>query len=208
MLLASRCLAAAFSAILLSLVFGGLASAAAPSSMLAGETLTGSATPPSGLPLTNNECSLGRTRTHFTFTGTASGPYAGTFTEAGHITYKLFPNTDTFFPEGGVVMHFSGRFTINSPSGSVTGRQTLDRTVSSGVGCDESPGGTSFVTAICQPLTGGVPSCTDAPVVTQYVARATKGNRVHVDKGVSMVTLSVSGDDTADQTSSIGVSFG
>jgi hypothetical protein len=189
-LLASRCLAAALSAILLSLVFGGPASAAAPSSMLAGETLTGSALPPSGLPLgANGQCSLGRNRTHFTFTGTASGPYSGKFTEAGHITYTLVLNNFDFFPEGGVVMHFSGRFSIHSPSGSVTGSQTLDRTVSSGVTCDESPGGTSLVTAICETLNGGVPNCTDAPVATKYVARATTRSRKHVDKGASMVTL-------------------
>ena len=109
MLPGRRYLAAAVSAILLSLAFGGPARAAAPSSRLAGETLTGSAVPPAGLPLgANGQCSLGRNRTHFAFTGTASGPYTGTFTEAGHITYTLVPNDVDFFPEGGVVMHFCG----------------------------------------------------------------------------------------------------
>ena len=213
MLPGRRHLVAAVSAILLSLVFSGPARAAAPSSRLAGETLTGSAVPPAGLPLgANGQCSLGRNRTHFTFTGTASGSYTGTFTEAGHITYTLVPNDSDFFPEGGVVMHFSGRFSIHSPSGSVTGSQTLDRTVSSGLTCDEAAGGTSLVAAICQTLNGGVPNCTDAPVVTRYVARATTGSHVRVEKGASMVTLVAGVDENPAPPlaghSGIRVSFG
>ena len=96
MLLASRCLAAALSASLLSLVLGSPASGAAPSSMLAGETLAGSAATPHGLP---TACSLGRNKTRFTFAGTASGPYAGTFTETGEITYRLSPSSLLPFPK-------------------------------------------------------------------------------------------------------------
>ena len=202
--LASRCLAAALSASLLSLVLGSPASGAAPSSMLAGETLAGSAATPNGLP---TACSLGRNKTRFTFTGTASGPYAGTFTETGEITYRLSPNSLLPFPEDGVVTHFSGRFTIHSPSGFVRGSQTLDQTLSNGVVCDESPGGTSVSTATCQTSFSGE-QCSATPVPTRYVARATNGTRVHVDKGTSTVFL----DSTAEsgvplnQHSSIRVS--
>ena len=204
MLLASRCLAAALSAILLSLVFGSPASAAAPSSTLAGETLVGSADTPSGLP---TACSLGRNETHFTFTGTASGPYTGTFTETGHITYTLSPNSFITFPEDGVVSHFSGRFTIHSPSGFVTGSQTLDQTLSSGFLCDESPGGTSVSTATCQTSLSGA-HCSATPVPTRYVARATTGTRVHVYKGTSMVFLNSTAESGVqlNQHSSIRVS--
>jgi hypothetical protein len=187
---ASRCLAAALSASLLSLVLGSPASGATPSSMLAGETLAGSAATPNGLP---TACSLGRNKTHFTFTGTASGAYAGTFTETGQITYRLSPNSFLPFFEDGVVTHFSGQFTIHSSTGFVRGSQTLDQTLSKGMVCDESPGGTSVSTETCQTSFSGE-QCSTTPVPTRYVAHATNGTRVHVDKGTSMVFL----DSTAE----------
>ena len=103
--------------------------------------------------------------------------------------------------------HFSGRFTIHSPSGFVRGSQTLDQTLSNGVVCDESPGGTSVSTATCQTSFSGE-QCSATPVPTRYVARVTNGTRVHVDKGASTVFL----DSTAEsgvplnQHSSIRVS--
>lgn len=170
---------------MLSLAFGSPASAAAPSSRLANETLVGSADTPSGLP---TACSLGRNTARFAFTGTASGPYAGTFTETGHITYKLSSNSSIALPEDGLVTHFSGRFTISSRSGTVTGVQTLDQTLSSGFLCDESPGGTSVSSGICQ-TSLGEEQCSATPVPTRYVAHATTGTRIHVDKGASTVSL-------------------
>jgi hypothetical protein len=106
------------------------ASAASPTtastvlpSTLAGETLAASQ---AGFPSLG--CSVGS----FTTSGTASGPYPGTFTETGSLTgVPAAPGGRVL---RGVVTAFDSTFTITADDGStVTGTKTLDLTAAPGV---------------------------------------------------------------------------
>jgi hypothetical protein len=87
------------------------AHAATPSS-LAGETFTSRAVTGSTLTgaCTGNEGSF-----HFSVSGTAAGPFPGTFTESG--SYNSNPD--------GLLSDFSSTFTITSAAGAVTGSKVL-----------------------------------------------------------------------------------
>ena len=63
----------------------------------------------------------------FTVTGTATGPYPGTFTESG--TVRIGPQTQDPPPSGhtaGPLVTFDSVFTIDSPMGQVTGTRWLE----------------------------------------------------------------------------------
>jgi hypothetical protein len=69
----------------------------------------------------------GTSTINFTASGPATGPYPGTFTETGTIT--IGPQTQppgAFFPSftTGPIASFNASFTINSPSGQVTGSKS------------------------------------------------------------------------------------
>jgi hypothetical protein len=89
----------------------GGARAATPSS-LAGETFSSSVF--SGTSI-SGFCNGGNGSLTFSFSGTATGPYPGTYTESGSLTIT-----------GGTVTAFSATFTITSSAGSVTGSKILD----------------------------------------------------------------------------------
>lgn len=112
----------------------------------------------------------------FSFAGTASGPYSGTFTETGTVSYEL-----TRFGEGheadGPITAFSASFAITSPSGTVTGNaQASDGTV----GCRGGIGGGG-----CWTGTSFGPS----PLATSYVATIRTAHGHHRDRGTSSITL-------------------
>lgn len=159
------------------LVFPGTPLGAVPSqpSTLAGETLTASDSGSSYFA--PGSCySGGPTTASFSFTGTAAGPYPGTFTETGTMAYTLDPVPDGQMIASGTVSRFSAKFTITSSAGKVTGTRTLDPTVTTGRGarCYESGGGTSYETD---------------PLPTRYTARITTAKRRHSSHGPSSAVL-------------------
>ena len=114
------------------------AHAATPSS-LAGETLTGPR-PPSDLTGTCNRESEGNV--NFSVSGTAAGPFPGTFTESGSFTTG----------SGGSLTAFSSTFTITSTAGTVTGSKSLSGDTAKAT-CRQDPSEAIFVSAFNLPTT-------------------------------------------------------
>lgn len=86
--------------------------------------------------------SLGSYTASFDLSGTAAGPYPGTFTETGTLSYTLSTGTPSQF--SGSVNAFTANFTITSPDGTITGTKTLQSTVGGGsVVCGHGPGSIS-----------------------------------------------------------------
>lgn len=106
---------------------GAAASLVLPAS-LAGETLSGAPT------LTNVTCNFVGNSSQGTFdfsvSGTATGPYPGTFTETGSGTVSAV----------GGQLAFSASFTITSPAGNVTGTKSLASSGLFAAGCDPGLG--------------------------------------------------------------------
>lgn len=106
-------------------------SAVAQAPSLTGETLESNpgVVPGDQTTFSSATCNKdGTTTFEFHASGTAAGPYNGTFTETGTVT--IGPQTDTTTdPRGaGRVIDFSASFTIDSaiPAGTITGTKTLD----------------------------------------------------------------------------------
>ena len=100
----------------------GSASAQVAPPVLTGERflspdLSGGGAPPQ---VTANCAPLGTSTIDFTVTGTAVGPYPGTFTESGTAVIDTTSYTGT-----GPVTSFTANFTIQSPVGTVTGTKSL-----------------------------------------------------------------------------------
>ncbi len=92
---------------------GGGSSSAAP---LTGESLLGSELGEPGTSTVQGTCDpLGTSTFTFTVTGTAFGPYPGTFTESGTVTVEPL----------GAASSFESTFTINSPLATVNGSKSL-----------------------------------------------------------------------------------
>jgi hypothetical protein len=153
-----------------------LAAPAAARSRLTGETFSASVDGSSyfvpGTCYSGGEASVS-----FNFSGTASGPYPGTFTETGTITYALRTVVAGQLISSGPVTGFSAAFSIASPAGTVTGTQRLDPTLAADqdARCYESPGGTSFETDALAPT---------------YTAAVTTSRGTFRDRGTSAATLS------------------
>ena len=108
----------------------------------------------------------------FHFSGTATGPYAGSFTESGSASYDTSggPPTAT-----GPVEAYTTSFTINSADATVTGTETI--TGSATATCNESPGGEALQVG---------------PVSTSYSATITTADGTSIDEGTSAATVSQS----------------
>ncbi len=107
----------------------------------------------------------------FSFAGTASGPYSGTFIANGTISYSLAEGGDGQLV--GPVTAFEEKFTIMSPNGAVTGRDRL----------------TSDGTAQGFEAAGGCPLSINA-LATRYVGTiATAEGHHYRDRGTSSVSL-------------------
>jgi hypothetical protein len=89
----------------------------------------------------------------FSFKGSATGPFPGTYTETGALRYSLA--TVTFGQEiaTGPVTGFSATVTITSAAGTVVVVERFDRALSADQDghCYESAGGTSFATDALRP---------------------------------------------------------
>jgi hypothetical protein len=108
LLLLTECL------ILRALGLGTVQAHAATPSWLVGETLTSEMVRGSTLTGTCNVPTKAGTFS-FSVSGSAAGPFPGTFTESGSFTTEV----------GGSVTHFSSTFTITSTSGTVTAARAL-----------------------------------------------------------------------------------
>lgn len=94
-----------------------IGAAAPPPLSLAGEML-------SGVPLISASCDFSGTSTiTFTVTGTASGPYPGTFSESGTVTIGPQGLADPNSP--GEVTSFAANYVIKSGKYTVTGSMQL-----------------------------------------------------------------------------------
>lgn len=102
---------------------------------LTGETLIASELGDPGTSTVAGTCNpLGTSTFDFTVTGVAFGPYPGTFTESGRMTFGPFG----VIGQGIFPASFSSTFTINSPVATVYGWKKLAQPVSTGRGlCGE-----------------------------------------------------------------------
>jgi hypothetical protein len=132
--------------------FTTAAQAAVPAS-LTGETLIQPGPGlPNGVTPTTYDCQPAGTSTvSFTASGAATGPYPGTFTETGTVTFGPQPINGF-----GAVTSFTATFSITSALGTVTGTKSLAPTQSTAVGfCNEIGGqvvlDASYVATISTP---------------------------------------------------------
>ena len=133
MLLVTACL------ILGVLGLGTVEATAATPSSLAGESLTSQDV--SGSTLTGGCTGNGNEGSfNFSVSGTATGPFPGTFTESGSFTT----------PRSGVLSDFSSTLTITSTAGTVTGSKRLAGDTST-ASCTFFEGGQSVATLISPP---------------------------------------------------------
>ncbi|MGI9147998.1 MAG: hypothetical protein ACR2IK_15835 [Chloroflexota bacterium] len=139
----------------MALILGAAGSAAAapatPPATLTGETLIGNSS-------TGN--SGGCPTSSYTVSGTAYGPYPGTFTESGTVTLSRSGT--------GTIGSFAATFTITSGDTIVTG----SKTVSDG---------------FCLNSLGGVTGFSDEPTVYMVTIHTPSGN--YRDQGTSMVNV-------------------
>jgi hypothetical protein len=144
---------------------GGSASAAP----LTGESLLASELGEPGTSTVEGTCNpLGTSTFTFTVTGTAFGPYPGTFTESGTVTLSSLPTATSF----------ESTFTISSPAGTVTGSKSLAGFEASSLGLC---GATAFPT-------GGANSLLFEGTLS-YEATITTPLGTATDSGESFVSL-------------------
>ena len=133
---------------------------------------------PNGIPTTNFVCDpTGTSSASFAVSGTATGPYPGTYTETGTITWG--PQTNG--GGTGSITSFQAQFTITSPNGTVTGSKTLESNPTSGV-------------AICINQ-GGQVSLGDSVNYTATISTLT-GDAI--DEGTAYASFNLCRDETPD----------
>ena len=105
----------------------------------------------------------------FTTSGTAIGPYPGTYTESGSVTFQNAP--------GGVILSFGSQFTITSGANVITGTKQLAPVQPPGVNnpgtCQVSQNGPLTVTSISM------------SVAAQYTATIPTANGTVTETGTS-----------------------
>lgn len=124
------CRAVVVSAIVVAQValFGAPPSSASPAPGLAGESFSASGfvIEAPGVPAPQCDPSSSSVL-HFSASGTATGPYPGTFSESGVVTFgpQTEPAPQSYSGLAGSVLTFSGQFQIASPAGTVSGTKVL-----------------------------------------------------------------------------------
>jgi hypothetical protein len=112
---------------------------AANPSTLTGEQLTGqpTITDPGATCTPTNAPPDGASHTFsYTATGVATGPYPGTFTESGTVTFSnTFPDQNG--NPGGPISSWAVSFTIDSTAGQVVGDKRLSRTPGAFANCGD-----------------------------------------------------------------------
>jgi hypothetical protein len=171
---AARLFASAALALLL-LVLPAASRAQTSGGTLNGETLsrTTAGTNEAAFQLSNLNCTQGGVAGFdFTTSGTAVGPYPGTYTESGTVTFQNAP--------GGVILSFSSSFTITSGSTVITGTKQLAPV--------QPPQGSNNLGS-CQNLQNGNQTNTviNMVVAAQYTAIIPTANGTVTETGTSRV---------------------
>jgi hypothetical protein len=169
-----RSLVAAFLPVTTLLAFGTssiMAMPAPPPPTMTTETLAATSSPSD---LFDFPCAIGSFTVPFDVSGTATGPYTGTFEETGTLSYTINPPYAT--SNSGTVTAFSATFTITSDTGTVTGSKVLDPSATPGtVTCGRHSSTAGFIVS-------GIP--------TTYTATIGTPNGNYHDEGTSGVDLS------------------
>ena len=148
--------------------FSGTAMAAQAPPALGGETLNASAsTPTSPYPFLL-PCGISQGPT-FNFSGTATGPYPGSFVESGTVEYSLIPTPET---ADAPLLSYAATFTINTPNTTVTGTETMSG--SALAVCTSSPGGEAL---------------NIGPVSTRFAATIMTASGTYTEQGTSTATV-------------------
>jgi hypothetical protein len=157
-------------AVAMVLLATGSASAQTGPPVLSGESLinpdgSGAGAPPQ---VTADCVPFGISTISFTVSGTAVGPYPGTFTESGT---AVIDTTNPFV--AGPVTSFTANFTIQSPTGTVTGTKSLisDPLRATGLGTCQAGGLHSF------------------GVATDYHAQIESSEAIYSDQGETNAAL-------------------
>jgi hypothetical protein len=153
---------------------------------LTGETLVqpGPGQPNGVLP-TSYDCNpTGTSTVSFTASGNATGPYPGTFTETGTVTFGPQTNPNGF----ATVTSFEVEFVINSDAGTVNGTKSL------------APNATTAV-AFCNTVGGQI------VVDAQYVATITAPTGTAIDEGRANTQFNVCPNVATCGTIGVGSAF-
>jgi hypothetical protein len=144
---------------------------------LTGETLSASPrfnAPPYPFFLPCGDGPANETGPNFTFTGTASGRYPGTFSDSGAVDYVPVYNEPDPNNAEGVVTGYHAAFKIRSQRVTVTGSERLARI--------------SRI-AVCSGGLGGA-GVDIAPINATYQAKIVTPTRTYYDHGTSLVKIS------------------
>jgi hypothetical protein len=147
---------------------------AATPSTLTGEQLTGETTITNpGATCTPSNTMDGASHTFsYTATGVATGPYPGTFTESGTVTFSnTFPDSNG--DPAGPISSWNVSFRINSPAGQIVGSKSISRT----------PGSTGICGDITSPTFSKFERFADGTL--NYGALIRIGAHAYVDYGTS-----------------------
>jgi hypothetical protein len=123
----------------------GSAQTIAPS--LTGEQFVGTVT------VMSPNCTPGSASFTYVATGTASGPYPGTFTETGSVTMGPQVGTSTAGNPTYIIESWTANFTITSPVGTVTGTKSLPAPEPYGI-CNSVGGKTASEFGAVRPFPG------------------------------------------------------
>lgn len=173
---AVRLSAAAALALLLLLSPSQAARAQTSGGTLNGETLSrvsGGAND-SAFQISNLSCTQGGVAGFdFTTTGTATGPYPGTYSESGSVTFQNAP--------GGVITSFSSQFTITSGANVITGTKQLAPV--------QPPQGINN-RGVCQPLQNGTLAISNIFIIVaaEYTANIPTAAGSVTETGTSRVS--------------------
>lgn len=188
--LAVRRLSALTAVALVMLSLAQAARAQTSASTLNGETLTRSTggANDAAFQISNLNCAQGGVAGFdFTTSGAALGPYPGTYTETGSVTFQNAP--------GGIILGFSSSFTITSGSTVITGTKQLapvqpPRGINNGGSCQVSQNGnltiTNITMIVAAQYTATVP--TAAGTVTETGTSRVFGSRAQAVSDAGAVT--------------------
>ncbi|HEX8916941.1 MAG TPA: hypothetical protein VF898_00420 [Chloroflexota bacterium] len=167
-----RCLVVAALPFMTLLGLGAPTTLHAQAASLSGEELSNSA--PGSYAFDFPCSSPGSYTVSFSVSGTATGPYPGTFTESGTLSYTI--NTPYGTSNSGTVTDFSATFVITSGKTIVIGSKALDPSGTPGtISCGRHSGTAGFIVS---------------EVPTTYTAAIATRRSTSTDAGTSIVDMS------------------
>ena len=156
---------------------------------LNGETLSRSTAGAnrSAFDITNLNCTQGGVAGFdFNTSGTAAGPYPGTYTESGSVTFQNAP--------GGVILSFNSQFTITSGASVITGTKQL-------APAQPPQGANNLGSCQVSPNANFTNTFVNMIVSAQYTATVTTASGAFTETGTSRVVGQMSENVSATGTS-------